>query len=370
MSDTLSIALATAGAWAVCRFVRTERMRWLLLAAALVAAAIETRWVFGLVAIPIGVVGLIGLRRVWEHDRRGAIGGGIGAVVFGALVFAPVGLPMAQAFLDGAPVPFAADFGAYHWDALNAFRTTFDTSDGRLVHPLPSGAFYLGQVVAPYWFGPLGLLAVWGGAWVIRRAGARSGHPPRRLAADRDRFPGRVALPEHPVLPVGDAAGGHPHRDRPVAGDSGHRAPDPARAPRGAAVIGGALVVAWVAGAVVVAGRFTDAFIVRQVADLSAIRSLEAQVPPGARLVSMGPTGVFVRDGVPDVVELFDLDPSAATDLLADGRPATSSSTRAPSTVNGRDGPRARTVEAIRASRGLTRIDEAGAWTLYRIGSP
>ena len=89
-----------------------------------------------------------------------------------------------------------------------------------------------------------------------------------------------------------------------------------------AAVIGGALVVAWVAGAVVVAGRFTDAFIVRQVADLTAIRSLEAQVPPGARLVSMGPTGVFVRDGVPDVVELFDLDPAAAAALLADGRPS------------------------------------------------
>src|SRR4029077_7787383 len=77
-----------------------------------------------------------------------------------------------------------------------------------------------------------------------------------------------------------------------------------------------------VAGAIAVAGRFTDAFIVRQVADLTAIRSLEAHVPAGARLVSIGPTGVFVRDGVPNVVELFDLDPARAAALLADGRPS------------------------------------------------
>ena len=133
-------------------------------------------------------------------------------------------------------------------------------------------------------------------------------------------------------------------------------------------MISGALIVVWVAGAVVVAGRFTDAFIVRQVADLTAIRSLEAQVPAGARLVSMGPTGVFVRDGVPDVVELFDLDPSAAADLLADGRPSYLVIDQG--AIDGQWAGRtpARTVEAIRASRGLTRIDEAGIWTLYAIG--
>jgi hypothetical protein len=84
----------------------------------------------------------------------------------------------------------------------------------------------------------------------------------------------------------------------------------------------------------------------------------------------MGPTGVFVRDGLPDVVELFDLDPAAATTLVAD--PPPSYLVIDADAIAGQWaglGP-ARTVEAIRASRGLTRIDEAGAWTLYRIGSP
>ena len=93
-------------------------------------------------------------------------------------------------------------------------------------------------------------------------------------------------------------------------------------------------------------------------------------MPPGARLISMGPTGVFVRDGVPDVVELFGLDAAAVGALLADGRPTYL--VIDPVAIDGQwagRGP-AVTVEAIRASRGLTRIDEAGGWTLYRVGSP
>ena len=144
----------------------------------------------------------------------------------------------------------------------------------------------------------------------------------------------------------------------------------PADRRRPVVVVAGAFAVVWLVGAVLVAGRFTSAFIERQTADLAAIRSLEAQVPPGARLISMGPTGVFVRDGVPDVVELFDLEPDGATALLADGRPSYLVIDPRRSTANGPDVGPARTVEAIRASRGLTRIDEAGAWTLYRIGSP
>jgi len=294
----------------------------------------------------------------------------MGAVVFGVVVLAPVGLPMAEALRDGSAVPFAADFGAYHWEALNALRTTFDTSDGRLVHPLPSGTFYLGQAVAPYWFGPLGLLAIWGGTWVVRRAGL--------VAA--------TVLVGWPFLVVVFLAGSPYQNTRfflsalpPVAVlialglwrvAVAVRRRNPPDRRRVAAVIGGVLVVAWVAGAIVVAGRFTDAFIVRQVADLTAIRNLETRVPAGARLISMGPTGVFVRDGLPDVVELFDLDPAAATTLVADPPPSYLVIDADAIAGQWAGLEPARTVEAIRASRGLTRIDGAGAWTLYRIGSP
>ncbi len=224
-------------------------------------------------------------------------------------------------------------------------------------------------MVAPYWFGPLGLLAIVGAAWVLRRAG---------LVAS-------VLLVGWPVLVVVFLAGS-PYQNtrfflsvmppvavlialgiwRLVVALDGRI---PAERQRQAGVVAAVLAVAWVVGAILVAGRFTDAFIVRQTADLAAIWSLEAQVPTGARLISMGPTGVFIRDCVPDIVELFDLDPASAGVLLADGRP--SYLVVDSGAIAGQWAGRmpAVTVEAIRAGRGLTRIDGAGAWTLYLIGA-
>ena len=118
MSDTLSVALATTGAWAACRYGRTGRTRWLLLAAATVAAAIDTRWVSGLVAVPIAAVALLGVRTVWRADRRRAIRDAGAAALVGAIVLAPVAVPMGLAVAGGTTVPFAADFGAYAWDPL------------------------------------------------------------------------------------------------------------------------------------------------------------------------------------------------------------------------------------------------------------
>src|SRR4029078_8608305 len=109
MSDTLAVALATTGAWAACRYGRTGRTRWLLLAAGTVAAAVDKRWVAGLVAVPIGAVALIGVRTGWRGDRRRAIREVGAAALVGVLVLAPVVVPMGLALADGTAVPFAAD---------------------------------------------------------------------------------------------------------------------------------------------------------------------------------------------------------------------------------------------------------------------
>ena len=217
MSDTLSVALATTGAWAACRYGRTGRTRWLLLAAATVAAAIDTRWVSGLVAVPIAAVALLGVRTVWRADRRRAIRDAGAAALVGAIVLAPVAVPMGLAVAGGTTVPFAADFGAYAWDPLNALRTSFTTSDGSLTYATTSGAFYLGQAVAPYWFGPPGLLAIWGAVWVARRGGLAASILLDRLAGHRAGLPRRVSVPEHAVLPRGDAARRDPRGARDLA---------------------------------------------------------------------------------------------------------------------------------------------------------
>ena len=280
---------------------------------------------------------------------------------------------MGRALLDGTAVPFAADFGAYHWDPLNALRTTFDTADGRLVHAIPSGLFYLGQPVAPYWFGPLGLLGIVGAAWVVRRAGLVAsvllvGWPVVVLVflAGSPYQNTRFFLSVLPPVAIAIALGLWRLALRRwipgIPADRRRRRPSPWA--RSSPSI-------WIVGAVVVAGRFTDAFIARQTADLAAIRSLEAQVPPGARLISMGADRRLRPRRGPGRRRAVRPGPGAAA-RPPRRRPAELPRHRRRGDRRPMGGSRRRrsTVEAIRASRGLTRIDEAGVWTLYRIGSP
>ena len=257
------------------------------------------------------------------------------------------------------------------WDPLNAFRRRSTRPTAGWSTLVPSGLFYLGQPVAPYWFGPLGLLGDLrrgldgssGGLVRERRAGRLASPRPRASSPGRrTRTRGsscRCCRRSRSAIASGSG-------DRPLRLDvAGSQPTDVVRGHR----IGAHVAAVWLVGAVVVAGRFTDAFIVRQTADLAAIRTLET--PGAARRHGSSrwaPTGVFVRDGVPDVVELFDLDPDGCH-RPPRRRPAELPRHR-PGAIDGQwagRGP-ALTVEAIRASRGLTRIDEAGAWTLYRIG--
>jgi len=368
MPDTLSIALATAGAYAACRYARTGRAGWLLGASAAIAFAIDVRWVYGLVAIPIALVGLIGLERVRRADAGRALGQGLGAAAVTLAVLGPLIVPIARALLDGSTVPFVADFGAYPWDPSNALRNVFDTTDGRLVYGPTSGAFYLLQAVQPYWFGPLGVLAAWGAVWVARRGGAiaglslvgwpvvvllfLAGSPYQNTRFFLAVMPPVVILVAVGLCRLAEAA----------------RARWPARWRPAILPLATLIAAGWLVVAGLVAARFTDAFIERQSRDLAAIRAIEARVPTTARLVSMGPTGVFIFDRFPDVVELFDLTPPRAFALLDDRR--ATYLVIDPVAIDGQwagRGP-ALTVEAIRAARGIKPVAREGAWTLFLVG--
>jgi len=366
--DPDAVALATAGACAACRYAGTGRASWLLGASAAVAFAIDVRWIYGLVAIPIALVALIGLGRVRRTNAARALAQALGAVVVGLVVLGPLVVPIARALLDGSAVPFVADFGAYPWDPSNGLRNVFDTTDGRLAYDPTSGAFYLLQAIQPYWFGPLGVLAAWGVVWIARGGGAVAG----------------LTLVGWPVLVLGFLAGSAYQNTRfflavmPAVAilvaiglwrlADAVRARWPARWRPAIRPVASILVAGWMVAAGLVAARFTDAFIERQSLDLAAIRTIEARVPTTARLVSMGPTGVFVFDRFPDVVELFDLTPPRALALLDDQR--STYLVIDPVAIAGQwagRGP-ALSVDAIRAARGITPVASEGAWTLYLVG--
>jgi hypothetical protein len=165
MSDTPALAAATLGAFASCRYVALGKRRWLVVAAAAVAFAIEVRWVYGLVALPLAAQVLVRIGRDARADPRAGITGVALAAAVGLTVLSPTWAPMLLALWEGAQVPFATDFSSYRgWNLLGAASSTFETADGLLRYGLPTGLFYLLQPLQPYWFFALGLLIVPGAA--------------------------------------------------------------------------------------------------------------------------------------------------------------------------------------------------------------
>lgn len=368
MADTTGAAAALVGAWATCRYLGSRRTRWLALGAAALALAIEVRWVYGLVAVPLAAAATAAM---WSTARArpgfAARDAATGAIV-ASLVLLPTAAPMLDALLRGLPLPFAADFAAYHWDAGNAASRTFETLDGQLAYDEPTGFFYLTQPIRRYWFWLVGLLAI-----------------PGFVAMLRMRTVPRVAVTlAWPGLVVGFLAGGGYQNTRfflaampPVAilvalgaasvwraAGTGPRAWRRFARP--------ALAAALVAGLAVNAAYgvgFTDAFVQRQAADLGAIRVLVAKLPLDARLITLGPTAGLRHEDRADVVELYWLDGPSALALVGDGRPTYLLVDAVSMREQWRDRPPGRAFLALAGGPGLETVEAAGIWTLYRVGT-
>jgi 4-amino-4-deoxy-L-arabinose transferase-like glycosyltransferase len=146
MSGTTGLAFATAGVWAAARYGRVRTARWLLLAAALLAYATLTRWIYGLVSVPVAIYVMLPLfkQRPWSRMLLHALGAALCVVV----ILAPVLAPAIPRLLDGSAelVPFAGNFQVYQWHPERALQREFTTADGLLTYRLPTGLYY---VLAP-----------------------------------------------------------------------------------------------------------------------------------------------------------------------------------------------------------------------------
>ena len=361
MADTTAVASAALGGLAACRFARGGGRRWLVVAAVGLALATETRLVFAVVAAAFGM--LAGARLAAEarvtpgRVARTALLA-IGAAV---LALAPAVLPIAGAIVAGRSVPFTAELGVAGLDPLTALRSSFVTADGHLDYAWPMLAWEALQPVHWYWLGILGL-AVPVGLVAILRQRDRPGAATATLLG----WPGLVFV----VLVL------YPYQNPrfflamlpPVA----------ILGARGLDVLWGALRVRTATGRVAGAGllvvaiglnaalawRYTDGFVARQAADIAAIRTLEAMVPPGARLASIGATPLLRHDGR-TVVELFDLAPADAAALVA-SRPFYLLVDPAALRDQWAGTPTGRASEILAAAPGLTSVGAAGAWTLYQ----
>jgi 4-amino-4-deoxy-L-arabinose transferase-like glycosyltransferase len=311
MADTLGLATATAGVWAMARYRRTGAARWLLLSAAAFAWAILTRWIYGLVALPIAIWGLMLL---WRRPRRTALLHGAGVLVVGVVLLAPTIVPAVLGLIGGGNAPFAGDLQVYSWSPLNAFQKTFTTGDGQLAYNLPTGLYYALAPANWWYFSPLLAVLIVPGVWaVIRQKRIPASCILVAWAAVVLAFHvgapwqnPRFALAYLPPLAILAALGY----------DQLRRASHPQVRGAAAAWLLAGLALAAAGSAVV-----TQEFIERKQNDLAIVRWVDHLAPAHGQLLAFGLTATFQEYGRLQTLDLSEVSMERIGALLGDGRP-------------------------------------------------
>jgi 4-amino-4-deoxy-L-arabinose transferase-like glycosyltransferase len=357
MADTLGLAAATAGAWALARYRRTGALRWLLLCALAFAWAILTRWIYALVAVPAAIWGLTLLR---GRSRGIALLRGAGAAVVGIVVLAPTVIPAVVGLMRGGNAPFAGDLQVYSWSPLNALQATFTTGDGQLVYRLPTGLYYALAPGTWWYFSPLlaaliapgiwavvrqkripafGFLVAWAAIVLAFHAGAPWQNP-------------RFALAYLPPLAILAAVGY----------DQLRRASHTQVRRAAAAWLVGGLALAAAGSAVL-----TQEFIERKQNDVAIVRWANGLAPLDGQLLAFGLTATFQEYGRLQTLDLSEVSTERIGALLGDGRP-----TLLLVDVNALErqwtgrAPWER-YHALLAAPGLTPLGSRGGYTLFAV---
>jgi hypothetical protein len=314
MSDTVSLAAGALGAWALARYARLDRTRWLALSAAALAYALATRWAYALEALPCAIYGVYLLvTRARGQVARAARGVAAAALSGGAVLALLLGPGLLARSGPAAPA-YLGDLEVYSWSPLNFFRRQFVTIDGLLSYRLPNGVYYALAPGHPDYFTPLlAVLLAPGLWWVLRRRRARP----------------LVLLLAWPLMVLGFHAG---------APWQNFRFTLAALPPLAVLVALGVAQTAaglgprraWLVYALLAAGlawqlwagiQLVQQFIVRKRGDLALVSAVQAQAPAGAQLLTFNITASFDYYSTLDTHELWDLDTQQVAALLADGRP-------------------------------------------------
>ena len=365
MADTTGVGAAALGAWALARYARIRRGGWLVLAAAGLAVAVMSRWIYGFVAVlALGWALAAALRREAGTGERlplRTVGVHLGLA---AIVVIVILLPLLIAAVSGQPGPggegvaFAGDFQVYAWNPLNALRREFVTADGLLQYRLPNGLYYAWAPMHRYYFTPwlAGLLLPgvwtamrrrgalgWLAAWALLVYAFHAGAPWQNF-----RFTLAYLTPLAVLASVGLEA---------------LRAWLGPRWRWAALALFGIGLAAQLGGAV----GLTQSFIVRKQADLDTVARVEAELPPGARLLTFNMTATFQHYSMLDTHELYGLSPDEIGVLLDDGRETYMLIDEENIAQQWGDEPLGQTVAWLRAGPGLDWVARYGGLTLYHV---
>ena len=168
MSDALALACCTAAMWALTHYRRAKRGRWLAAAAVALGWAVITRWVCGLLALPMFGFWLLEVG-FWGDSSKiqppKAKSDLVVAMLLGALIIVPQVL-----FSQRTPESLSQHQWVVAWNIANIWRRDFVTVDGTQHYRLPVGAYYLARMAWPSLLSPLlALLCLPGTLWLARR---------------------------------------------------------------------------------------------------------------------------------------------------------------------------------------------------------
>ncbi len=192
MSDALALACCAAAMLALTRYTRTARGRWLAAAAVALAWAVITRWVCGLLALPMTLFVLSSYLTKDEGRKtnassndtpplhsdansigrssfvvrlQGSVTHGVVAFTLGALIVVPQVL-----FSQKTPESLSQHQWVVAWNVANIWRRDFVTVDGAQHYRLPVGAYYLAHMAWPSMLFPLlALMCLPGALWLTQQ---------------------------------------------------------------------------------------------------------------------------------------------------------------------------------------------------------
>jgi 4-amino-4-deoxy-L-arabinose transferase-like glycosyltransferase len=359
MADTTGLALATFSAWALVRYTHSQSPAWLIGASAALAYAMLARWIYGLVAVPFAAYALWALPRA--RPWRATLHALAGLAVAAALLVPVLGPPLLGLLNHPSdPATFAGNLQVYTWSPLNAFRRDFFTADGHLEYAQRNGVYYAEAPFNLAFFGPL--LAPWSvlGVWAAVREWARPGlllivgwaaivyafH----AGAPWQNFRFTLAyLPPLAILVAGGIVWTWRHVERRL----------------GVVVV--ACAVLGLSSMVAGGMRLGETFVDRKNDDLALARWVEAQAPPGAQLLSFGPTLTLRHYTSLPTFDLFDLSPSELNGVLATGAPTYVLLDEQNVQDQWLNQAPSDNFLRLRADPGLQRLGEQGSYTLYRV---
>jgi 4-amino-4-deoxy-L-arabinose transferase-like glycosyltransferase len=361
MADTTGLALATLGAWVLARYARHGRLAWLTLAAACLAYATLTRWIYGLVGIPFAAYALSAM--LPRGATRAMLHAAAALAVAAALLVPVLGPPLLGLLSRPAdPAAFAGNLQVYSWSPLNAFGRDFFTADGHLSYALPNGVYY---AIAPAnfaFFGPflapcilLGLWAAvreWQRPWLVLIVGWAGVVFAFHAGAPWQNF--RFSLAYLPPLAILVASGLTWAWQR-----VGHRL----RVLVGVWAVLGLVIMA--AGGV----RLVQGFVDRKADDLALVRWVETQAPPSARIFSFGPTLTFRHYARYPTIDLYDVTPADLASVLATPAPTYVLLDEANVEHQWLGAAPYANFRWLADGPGLVRIGGQGSYTLFLVGS-